>query len=454
MGPIQTLDEFLGFLSRRAALIAAIAFLVMVGAIAFALLTDHTYRSRAVIQVEGPSVGRDVTSAAVPSSAARRLASVEQRLMSRDNLLELADKYDLFPGLSAQDRVIAMREAIRFEVVAAIRERAALGTDVTSENRSRTLTVSVTEAFATDAIVSLVRVMTETGDPQTAADLANELADAIIQQNASSVAGNVSEAIDFFKRQEDRIRQQIETVATEIVAFKSENFDLLPSAMEDRRAEQTVIREQLLRTTRDIAALENEIATLQDRRSLRATEQRRLNAAQDELDTAQRELAQLQQQSAELEQLARAAPQVAFELDALERRETQLREQANVLAERRLNASMGEELGNDQNFERFKLLEPALPADYPSSRSRASMVGMGLVAGVFLGLVLSYALDWLNPALRSTAQVERELGMQPVLVIPKLDPPSERRRRTIAWSAGGALVLLTGLALVMMRLSG
>ena len=454
MGPIQTLGELFGFLSRRAALIAATAFIATVGAIFFALSSEHSYESQAVIQVQGPSVGSDVTSAAVPSSAARRLASVEQRLMSRDNLLILADKYDMLPGLTPQERVVGMRESIRFEVVAAIRERAALGTDVTSENRSRTLTVSVTEAFATDAIVSLVRVMTEAGDAQVAADLANELADAIVQENASAVAGNVREAIDFFARQEDRIRQEIEAVAAEIVAFKSENFELLPDAMEDRRAEQTVIREDLLRADREIAGLENEIATLQGQSRLRATEQRRLNAAQEELEAARRELDQLRQQSAELERLARAAPQIAFQLDALERREFQLREQANEIAERRLNASLGEQLDDDQNFERFNMLEPALPADYPSSRSRASIVVMGLAAGLFLGLMLSYAIEWLNPALRSAGQVERELGMQPVLVIPKLELPAERRRRSIGWAAGGALVGLTLLALVMMRLGG
>ena len=193
------MTSFFDFLRRRAALVAATAFIATVGAILFALSTEHSYQSQAVIQVEGPSVSSDVTAQAVPSSAARRLASVEQRLMSRDNLLALADQYNMLPGLTAQERVLAMRESIRFEVVAAIRERAALGTDVTSENRSRTLTVSVTEAFATDAIVSLVRVMTEAGDPRVAADLANELADAIVRENASAVAGNVREAIDFFR---------------------------------------------------------------------------------------------------------------------------------------------------------------------------------------------------------------------------------------------------------------
>lgn len=454
MGPIQTLDEVVAFLLRRSALIAAVAFIATVGAIFIALNTEHSYESQAVIQVQGPSVGSDVTSAAVPSSAARRLASVEQRLMSRDNLLDLAVKYDLFTGMTALERVTGMRESIRFEVVAAIRERAALGTDVTSENRARTLTVSVTEAFATDAIVSLVRVMTEAGDPLVAADLANELAQAIVEENASAVAGNVREAMDFFARQEMRLKQEIDAVSAEIVAFKAENFDLLPEAMEDRRTEQAIIREELLRATRAIAALESEIATLSERRSLRATEQRRLNAAQDELDTTRRELDQLRQQSAELERLARAAPQVAFQLESLERRETQLRDQANEIAERRLNAALGEQLDDDQNFERFEMLEAALPADYPSSRSRASMVIMGMIGGLFLGFLLSYAMDWLKPALRSAAQVERELGMQPVLVIPKLELPSDRRRRKIGWGAGAILVALTGLALIMMRIGG
>jgi len=454
MGPIQTLAELLGFLRRRLALITAVAFVVTVAAIAVALNTEHSYRAQAVIQVEDPSVSPEVTARAVPSNTARRLAAVEQRLMSRDNLLRLAREMDMFPGLTPQRRVTAMRRAISFEVVAAIRERAALGTDITSANRSRNLTVSVTEAFATNADISLVRVMTETGDPQGAAGLANTLARSIVAQNRSAATGDVESALDFYVTQQARIQDQIDTVSDEIVAFKSENFELLPEAMEDRREERAELREELLRTRREISALESEIAELSARGTLRATEQRRLNAAREEIEAARRTRDELAQQTAELDALTRRAPQVAFELEALEQREERLRDQAREIAERRLNAALGEELDGGQNFERFELLEAALPPDYPSSRSRKSMVMMGAIAGAVLGLLLAYAIEWLNPALRSASQMERELGMQPVMTLPRLELPGDRRRRAVGWAAGAALALLTGLALLTLRRNG
>lgn len=72
---------------------------------------------------------------------------------------------------------------------------------------------------------------------------------------------------------------------------------------------------------------------------------------------------------------------------------------------------------------------------------------MGVVAGLMLGAIVAFAYELMRPALRSIGQIERELGMRPVLVLPALVSPSERRRNWVGWFAG---LILLGLSLAAM----
>lgn len=69
----------------------------------------------------------------------------------------------------------------------------------------------------------------------------------------------------------------------------------------------------------------------------------------------------------------------------------------------------------------------------------------GSAVSIGLALGLAMALELLNPALRSTAQMERQLNIRPVVAIPYVAVPGERRRRwliRIAIAAAALIVLL------------
>src|SRR5690625_1285522 len=66
-------------------------------AVSSAYLLPPVFESSAKILVESQQIPQDLAQSTVPQGAAERLTLIEQRLMTRDNLLDLVRRLDLFP---------------------------------------------------------------------------------------------------------------------------------------------------------------------------------------------------------------------------------------------------------------------------------------------------------------------------------------------------------------------
>ena len=51
-----------------------------------------------------------------------------------------------------------------------------------------------------------------------------------------------------------------------------------------------------------------------------------------------------------------------------------------------------------------------------------------------------FLLQMLRPSIRTSAQMERELELRPIVAVPYVAIPGERRRRIAVWAGGIALV--------------
>jgi len=67
---------------------------------------------------------------------------------------------------------------------------------------------------------------------------------------------------------------------------------------------------------------------------------------------------------------------------------------------------------------------------------------MGAVASVIAALGAAVLLEVLNPAIRSAAQLERQLDLRAVVTIPKVKTRRERRKIHVAWFAGLITLIL------------
>ena len=422
MGPIQNLTELMAMLRRRAGLLALITVLGALASLFVALSSEPLYQARSVIQVQSPVLSPEEGS---QISAARRLQQIEQRITARDYMLDLANRHDLFPELSDQDRVEAMRQSISLHSVAAVE----------------------TGFGASGQIASLmIHARADTG--QAAAVLANEMADTVMRMSTDTRAGRVRDSLAFFRTEEERLAAELDALEDEIEAFKIENFDLLPSNTAMRAQEVLQFEEQLRAVRREISVLSAEISELTES-DTRATTQRRLVSLRDQLEMRQLEQRQLTEEIAEMQPMMRRLPQIERELAALERREEQLGARLVATSERRAQAELGARLEDDQQAERFELIESAIVPDYPISRSKRVTAMIGIVAAAGLAFVVAFVLEIFNPVLRTPSQLERAMGMQPVLTIPRIERPGERRRALSGWVAGMGLALLSAMAIIL-----
>lgn len=425
MGPIQTLEEIRRWLIRRSGLIVLVAVVVSTLGIMFAMNSDRVYRASAVIQVLNPVI--DPREAPGSNTVTRRVQAIEQRLMARENLLALGETHGMFDGFegSPTERMLMMRQSISIEAVAAAQA-----------------------GFTRDGSISALIISASAGEPEAAAALANDLADDVVRENASTRRERAQAALRFFSSEEQRIDGLIMELEAEIGAFQGLNDAFMPGTLSLRREEMGRLTESRLEIERELVQARGELASL-DAGGGRAVTLRRVAQLTDLIAQRTREVDALTGRIDEIQGLFQRGSEVDRELSSMNRRMTQLQTQLTSAVERRREAEIGARLEGDDQSERFLLLEAALPPDYPVSRSRKLIVMAAVVAGAVLGLGMAFLAEWLNPVLRTAAMMERELQLRPVISIPFQMPSRERRRRRTIWAIGLGLPLLAGLALAL-----
>lgn len=486
MGPIQTLDELIGMLRRRFRLIGTIFGVLMAAVLYFAYIQPHTYESSAILQVDSPSISGDAASGG--ATTAQRLQLIQQRLMARDNVLEMIRTHGLFPELRQlpeSDQVAALHAATRIESISAVQQ-----------------------GYVNDGRVASLIITVSLDDPEMAAAVANDLAARVVDQDLQSRVVQAEESLSFFEAEEKRIADEMTALESEMSDFKNKNDDALPDGLTFRRDELSRIWENSLDLDQKILELERELAALESDTAMRIGEGTPgANPVEEELRQLEVELAQarrvfapghpeiqrlqtrieavtsgsgearlaaaarqrhmissqitalqaqkslLDERRATIESAISRMPEVERNLNTFERRLRQLQDQHSVVNRRRSEAETTLKLQASQQTERFEVLEPALPPAHPSNSKRKKIAVFGFAASAGLAFGVAFLLEILNPVMRSASQMQRMLGLQPVVSIPEVVPATRgggtRRRRPSgflsAWLAAMVLAALAGL---------
>jgi uncharacterized protein involved in exopolysaccharide biosynthesis len=366
LSSIRSISDITRLLRRRLWLVLLIAGLGSALSVVYALSQPKTFEATAVIQIETPQVGQSTGAPTAVSDARLRLQLIEQRLMARDHLVRMIDKHGLFAeatDLSLARKIDRMRVAARIVPITMTMPGFAPGGTPPSG-----LSVTVT-----------------LGDPDKAAEVANDFVQAVIRQNRERRLAVARETLQFYSAEEARVDAAIAAIEARIADFKRANADALPASLAAQRTELTTLREALLEIEQQVVTLETESTRRREevyaRDITRLTEQRDLIA--DRIATIERSIA--------------AAPGVERELGALTN---------------------------------------------PVSASRKKIALAGGVASLLAGLALALALELLNPRLRTASQLRDELEITPVVTIPVVRLPRERRAQMLRWLMGGLAVAL------------
>lgn len=391
MKQFQSLSEVLSALRRRIWLILALIVVGCALSLYYALNMDKVYEATAVIQKEEAQVPEEATtSAEVAAQRSLEVRLIEQRIMARDTLLAIMQDHGVFadaPGLSLNERIFNLRQAITIRGI--INEATAF---LPGGNQP-------------SGIVITVRL----GDPEAAAALANDIMNRIIALSRSDNESRARETYAFFASEEQRVEQEIAEREAQIAAFKAVNADMLPEAVAALRGELADLRA-------DALDIQQEIGTLQAKGTQVREEVRRR-----ELAILAERRALVEARRDQIREEIASAPEIERRLGMMERSLEQLQLQYENATRRKSEAEIETLLETEQQSDRFEVLETALIPEYPVSRSRAKTAIMGGILSVFGAMVAGLGFEMINPRIRTPGQMERMLGIEPVIAIPVLE---------------------------------
>ncbi|MEM6487479.1 MAG: Wzz/FepE/Etk N-terminal domain-containing protein [Pseudomonadota bacterium] len=480
--PIDIRD-YIDAVLRRWLLFVIFVPLFGLGGLFVAYVLPPVYEAKARILVESQAISGDLVTSTVTANAAERLRVIEQRLLTRRNLLQVIEDLNLFADdqtLTPTAKVAQLRAGTKIDPILGGTRR-----DVT--------------AF----VISF-----RSGNAGQAAAVVNEFVSLVLEQNVIERTQLAAQTKDFFAVKAEEIAAQLQDLETEISAFKRANAMALPQGIQYRQSELTQLQEAMFQREREMLQLEEQRRELQalldqgididsvldqlseEPREIRKLEQQLLiyragfaeshpqvksliariaaleaSIGPNDRDKAERLVAERRgkierelalianrrallekQQSNSLEkqtQLRLAiekAPAVEMELRGMERGAEQLRRQYQDTLGKLAVAETGEKLEVNQQAERFEVIEQAEPPNSPVAPNRRLIAASGFAGGVATAFALIVFAELMNQSVRTASDLERTLNLRPVVTIPYIETEQEVRRRI--WRIRVAVILL------------
>jgi len=281
IGPQESFDlrDILGFLRRRRVAVTVTAALLVLAAFATAFLWPPVYRSVATILVEEQEIPQDLVRSTVTSYADQRIQVIGQQVMTRANLLQIVEKYDLY----AQPRKTETNEEILE------RMRKDVKVDVLSADVAGGRRVTIAFTLSYDG---------ETAD--RAQKVANELVTLYLNENLKIRQQKAAETESFLTEEAKQLESHIAETEAKLAQFKRQNISRLPELaqlnMQLREKTETEVAD-IDRETRLIEQrrffLENQLAQTRPRSPIISSTGERILSPEDRLRTLKTQQASL-----------------------------------------------------------------------------------------------------------------------------------------------------------------
>lgn len=444
-----------------------------------------TFSTTARLQLEAQQIPDNMVNSTVQTQDVEQLQLVQERLMTRANLIDIAQEYQVFGnnnGLTPDEVVQKMREQTRI---------------FRSGGRDK---------------ATLMSISFEALGGRLAANVVNAYVTLVLEDSTKQRRERAENALSFFEQEVSRLVVDIDRKSAEIINFKNENISSLPDDLAYRQNRQTLLQERVSRLEQDSATLINQrkeiIRVFEQSGDFSPTAQvtnRRLTAeesrleqlklelqnalavfsdtnpkvvllrtqvetleknapvADDAIDDAEQEegadersaimnvtLADLDQRllniegelersQVELARLETTITETATNSIKLERLDREL-ENIEGQYERALNnanqAQMSERLEVTARGQRITLIEGASVPQEPSGPPRNKIMAAGIGAGLGLAGGFFFLLEAFNRVLRRPADLQNRFGIIPLGVIPYMESRTEKvKRRTILTAA-------------------
>jgi len=435
-----TISDYLSIMRRRALYLIGIFVAAMLAAITVAFSIPPSYRSTGTILVESPLVSDNTVPGAIKNDFDERIDIIKQRVMTRDNLLQMIKRYGLFKegagSMSTTDLIEKMRNRVVVESI--------------SSNTSKhgQPTIAFTISF-------------EDQHPEVALEVANDLVSRFLQLNQhESMRARAESDLYDIDRNIRSTSEELRTLQAQLAGAKAgpgtfvaagpsqtlpgTTGDGNPSqTLQTLKAEYTKLLAVDTESHPDVRALKSRIAALEQAAKEQASSmpepkavpannfspvaykaRMAVDAAKAKLDSLMQQKKMLQGKIAQFEHSMEQAP-------GLDR------------------DGAAQSLQSENKSERFSLLEPPVLPDKPFKPNRMKI----LVLGFFFAMALSggvvTALESIDQRIRGTEALAHVVGCRPLVVVPYLSIRDEELRRKLMLKWGFIAAVITLLAVMV-----
>ena len=433
--------------------------------------------------MESPQIDDNLARSTVDIAASEQLQIIEQRLLTRPNLLEIARKYSALNDLDnmSPDKIVAQ-----------MRQRTVIRR-MTGRNQATFMVVS----FRAEA-------------PQTAAAVVNEYVTLILNENSRYRKSRATGTLVFFEQEVEKLNRDLDRQSAKILEFKSENSDALPSTLLYRLNRQGQLQERIALNERERLSLVDQrrrmVQLFEITADSRAKAPESKTSEEIELDNLRADLARallvysqdnpkvklpktridhlatlvdaeeraqagstdpqemmmalqleeidgrvsvLEDQNArtqieinELNDSIGRTPGNSIVLEALDRDYVNIQSQYNAAVDRLSRAATGERIEVLSKGERITIVEqPNVPIE-PASPNRPMIAGGGSLLGVMMAAAAIVLLELSNRTIRRPVDLSTRFGVIPLGVLPVIRTPGDRLMK-------GAVMLTTVTVIVV-----
>lgn len=241
----KNISDLPTILKRRkwSLIIPAVAVFLLIAVIAF--LIPPIYQSTSTILIEEQEIPRDFVISAVTSFAEQRLQTINQRIMSTSRLLEIINRFNLYPELrdkwTTEEIVDKMRRKdIKMEPISV---------DIVDRRTGR----------PTAAVIAFT-LSYKGKDPAKVQQVANVLASLYLEENLKVRERQAEGTTKFLEDEMKKTKVHLDELEARIVPYKTKHVAELPEVLQ-------INMQMLDRVERDLDRSTNELRSLKERES-------------------------------------------------------------------------------------------------------------------------------------------------------------------------------------------
>jgi succinoglycan biosynthesis transport protein ExoP len=160
--------------------------------------------------------------------------------------------------------------------------------------------------------------------------------------------------------------------------------------------------------------------------------QSQLKANQLEIQNEQQNAKNLEAQTAEYQTRLNMTPQTEQELAVVSRGFDEAQANYNSLLQKQTQSQLATSLGNQQQGQQFRIIDPPKLPDKPSAPNRFLISLIGLSLGIVSGLGLATFMEFTDVRFRHEKDLEGILPARLLVGIPRLSTPEEDHARLVS----------------------